>query len=94
MAGTLYADVPFGLRQLKLNPGFGAVTIPSLALASGKHFQLLDAIRLRGLSAKDPSQLATIQQAGDFFIVGSYNSREAAFTHADQRARSEATLAF
>ena len=57
------ADVSYGLRQLKLNPGFAAAAILSLALGIGANtaiFQLLDAIRLRGLPVMDPWQLATI----------------------------------
>jgi hypothetical protein len=45
----LASDVPYRLRQLKLNPGFTAVAVLSLALGIGANtaiFQLLDAIRL------------------------------------------------
>jgi predicted permease len=82
------ADLSYGLRQLKLNPGFAAVAVLSLALGIGANtaiFQLLDAIRLRGLPVKDPWQLATIARGGnpgDFFTAGSYSSREEAFTYA------------
>ncbi len=95
------ADFLYGLRQLRLNPGFGTVAILSLALGIGANtaiFQLLDAIRLRGLPVKDPAQLVTIERGGkpdDFFIAGSYSSREQAFSYAqmselqkDQRAFS------
>jgi predicted permease len=82
------ADLSYGLRQLKLNPGFAAVAILSLGLGIGANtaiFQLLDAIRLHGLPVKDPGQLATIARGGkpdDFFTAGSYSSREEAFTYA------------
>jgi putative ABC transport system permease protein len=82
------ADVSYGLRQFKINPGFAAAAILSLALGIGANtaiFQLLDAIRLRGLPVMDPWQLATISAAGnrgDFFSAGSYSSREEAFTYA------------
>ncbi|MGA8598633.1 MAG: ABC transporter permease [Bryobacteraceae bacterium] len=81
------ADISYGLRQLKLNPGFASVAVLSLALGIGANtaiFQLLDAIRLRGLAVKDPWQLVTIARAGnegDFFTAGSYSSREQAFTY-------------
>ncbi len=94
-----WADFLYGLRQLRLNPGFATVAILSLALGIGANtaiFQLLDAIRLRGLPVKDPQQLATIERGGkpdDFFIAGSYSSRKQAFSYAqmaelqkDQRA--------
>ena len=84
------ADFLYGLRQLKLNPGFAAVAVLSLALGIGANtaiFQLLDAIRLRGLPVKDPGQLATINRAGsDFFTAGSYSSRDEAFTYAQMEA--------
>jgi putative ABC transport system permease protein len=82
------ADIFYAFRQLKLNPGFTAVAVLSLALGIGANtaiFQLLDAIRLRGLPVKDPWQLATIARGGnrgDFFTAGSYTSREEAFTYA------------
>ena len=97
-----YADFLYGLRQLRLNPGFATVAILSLALGIGANtaiFQLLDAIRLRGLPVKDPSQLVTIERGGkpdDFFTAGSYSSREQAFSYPqmaelwkEQRAFSE-----
>jgi putative ABC transport system permease protein len=95
------ADVAYGVRQLKLNPGFAAVAILSLGLGIGANtaiFELLDAIRLRGLPVKDPSQLVTVVRGNgdDFFVAGSYSSREQAFTYAqmqelrkDQHAFSE-----
>jgi putative ABC transport system permease protein len=94
---SAYVDVAFGLRQLKLNPGFAAVAILSLALGIGANtaiFQLLDAIRLRGLPVKDPWQLATIDQTGDYFIAGSYNSRDPAFSYAQMEALRKHQQAF
>src|SRR6185437_700000 len=94
------ADLSYGLRQLKLNPGFTAVAVLSLALGIGANtaiFQLLDAIRLRGLPVKDPSQLVTIARGGndgDFFTAGSYASREQAFTYAQMEALRKHQQAF
>jgi predicted permease len=82
---ALRADFVYALRQVRFNPGFAAVAILSLALGIGANtaiFQLLDAIRLRGLPVQHPEQLATIQRSGSFFTAGSYNSREEAFTYA------------
>jgi putative ABC transport system permease protein len=81
------ADFAYALRQLKLNPGFAAVAVLSLALGIGANtaiFQLLDAIRLRGLPVKDPWQLAAITRVNprDYYIAGSYSSREEAYTYA------------
>ncbi len=94
---TAWADFAYGLRQLKLNPGFAAVAILSLALGIGANtaiFQLLDAIRLRGLPVKDPWRLATIARAPDFFTDGAYYSREEAFTYAQMEALRRRQQAF
>ncbi len=94
------ADVSYGLRQLRLNPGFAAVAVLSLALGIGANtaiFQVLDAIRLRGLPVKDASQLATIARGGnrgDFFTAGSYSSREEAFTFAQLEELAKRQQAF
>jgi hypothetical protein len=64
------ADFLYGLRQLKLSPGFTAVAIVSLALGIGANsaiFQLVDAIRLKTLPVEKPEELAAI----DFEKVGS-----------------------
>jgi putative ABC transport system permease protein len=91
------ADFAYGLRQLKLNPGFTSVAVLSLALGIGANtaiFQLLDAIQLRGLPVKDPWQLATIERAKDFYTAGWYSSREEAFTYAQMDALRHHTQAF
>ncbi|MFL6306080.1 MAG: ADOP family duplicated permease [Candidatus Sulfotelmatobacter sp.] len=91
------ADLAYGLRQLKLNPGFATVAILSLALGIGANtaiFQLLDAIRLRGLPVKDPWQLATIAREKDFFTSGWYASREEAFTYAQMESLRQHQHAF
>ncbi|HEY3936770.1 MAG TPA: ABC transporter permease [Bryobacteraceae bacterium] len=92
------ADLSYGLRQLKLNPGFAAVAVLSLALGIGANtaiFQLLDTIRLRGLPVKDAWQLATIVRDGNnFFTAGSYSSREEAFTHAQMEELGKQQQAF
>lgn len=97
---TARADISYGLRQLRLNPGFAAVAVLSLALGIGANtaiFHLLDAIRLRGLPVKDPWQLVTIARAGnegDFFTAGSYSSREQAFTYAQMEELRKHQQAF
>lgn len=93
------ADVLYGLRQFKLNPGFTSVAVLSLSLGIGANtaiFQLLDAIRLRGLPVKDPGQLVTIARDNpeQFFTAGSYSSREEAFTYAQMEELGKQQQAF
>src|SRR6202030_2287956 len=93
-------DLRFGARLLFSSPTFTAAAILSLALGIGANtaiFQLLDAIRLRGLPVKDPWQLATIARGGnpgDFFTAGSYSSREEAFTYAQMEELRKHQQAF
>ena len=52
---SLGQDLRYGARILRLNPGFAAVAILSLALGVGANsaiFQLLDAVRLRLLPVR------------------------------------------
>ncbi len=60
LLGELIADGRYGLRQLRRNPGFTAVAIITLALGIGANtaiFSLIDAVILRSLPVRDPSQL-------------------------------------
>src|SRR6201990_1831907 len=61
---TLWQDLRYGARLLRLNPGFTIVAVLSLALGIGANtaiFQLLDAVRLRTLPVKNPGELAEIR---------------------------------
>src|SRR5690242_10982331 len=61
---ALWQDVRYGLRVLRLNPGFTTVCVLSLALGIGANtaiFQLIDAVRMRVLPVKDPQELAVIR---------------------------------
>ena len=79
-------DLRYGLRLLRLNPGFAIVAILSLALGIGANtaiFQLLDAVRLRNLPVKDPQELAVVRinnaTAGR---TGSFNGYHSDLTNA------------
>lgn len=57
-------DVMYSLRQLRLNPGFAAAAILSLALGIGANaaiFQLLNAVRLRVLPVERPQEIVEIR---------------------------------
>jgi predicted permease len=61
---TLWQDIRYGLRLLRLNPTFTVVAILSLALGTGANtavFQLVDAVRLRTLPVAAPEQLVEVR---------------------------------
>ena len=60
---TIWQDLRYGARLLRLNPTFAIVAILTLALGTGANaaiFQLVDAVRLRMLPVKDAQQLVEI----------------------------------
>lgn len=80
---TIRADIRYGARQLRLNPGFASIAILSLALGIGANtamFQLINAIRLKTLPVKDPQELALIVFGEGSRRGGWWSSRSAEFT--------------
>jgi putative ABC transport system permease protein len=60
---TLWQDLRYAIRVLRLNPGFAAVAVLSLGLGIGANtaiFQLIDAVRLRTLPVADPGALVDL----------------------------------
>jgi putative ABC transport system permease protein len=81
--GTLWQDLRYGLRLLRLNPGFTAVAVLSLALGIGANtaiFQLIDAIRLRTIPAKNPRELAIVRIVDRSWNSGNFSSNYAELT--------------
>ena len=83
--GTAGQDLRFGARQLRLNPGFTAVAVLSLALGIGANtaiFQLVEAVRLRTLPVVKPQELASIDFAPGSLRSGWFSTRSARLTYA------------
>ena len=79
------ADFVYGLRQLRLNPGFAAIAILSLALGIGANaaiLQLVSAIRLKVLPVENPQELVSIDFTKDATRPGSWFNGNAAATSA------------
>jgi putative ABC transport system permease protein len=83
--GTLFNDLRFGLRQLRLNPTFTVVAVLSLALGIGANtaiFQLIEAVRMRTLPIEKPQEMAYLDFAKGSMRSGWGSSRSARFTYA------------
>jgi putative ABC transport system permease protein len=78
------ADVVYGARQLRLNPGFAAMAILSLALGIGANtaiFQLVNAVRFKLLPVQAPRELVSVGFEPGAMQAGSWSSRGAALTY-------------
>src|SRR5689334_9223896 len=81
---ALWQDLRHAMRLLRLNPGFTAVALLSLALGIGANtaiFQLLDAVRLRMLPVKNPQELLEVRiDASQHGRSGSFVNEHAQIT--------------
>jgi putative ABC transport system permease protein len=83
-AGTIWQDLRYGARLLRLNPVFTLVATLSLALGIGANtaiFQLLDAVRLRTLPVRNPQELAEVKIADRSWGSGNFSSRHPELTN-------------
>jgi putative ABC transport system permease protein len=83
---SVWQDLRYAARMLRMNPGFFAIATISLALGIGANtaiFQLLDAVRLRLLPVENPQQLAELQIAkNEHCCSGNFSDRRPMFTFA------------
>jgi putative ABC transport system permease protein len=82
---SLAQDLRYGLRLLRLNPGFTAIVVLSLALGTGANtaiFQLIDSLRLRTLPVAEPEQLANVRILDRSWGSGRVHGRYADITNA------------
>jgi len=94
---TIWKDLRYGARLLRVNPGFASVAILSLALGIGANtaiFQLVDAIRLRTIPVKNPQELAVVRIADRSWASGSFSSRYSALTNSQWELIRERQQAF
>ncbi len=81
---TFAQDLRYGLRQLRSNSGFAIAAVLTLALGIGANaaiFQLIDAVRLRTVPAKDPHALAIVHLEFNHWRSGNVNGPYAEFTY-------------
>ncbi len=82
---TVWSDLRFGARLLRLNPVFAGAAILSLALGIGANtaiFQLLDAVRLRTLPVKDAQEIARVAIDQRNGASGTFSTRYPDLTYA------------
>jgi putative ABC transport system permease protein len=95
---TIWQDLRYGARLLRLNPTFAVVAILTLALGTGANaaiFQLVDAVRLRMLPVKDAQQLVEINiDTNGKGRTGRFISRRPLMTEPLWRAVRERQQAF
>jgi putative ABC transport system permease protein len=77
-------DLKYAARLLRLNKGFAAIAILSLALGFGANtaiFELLNALRLRPLPVSHPEQLARVRIENDSGVTGGFEGRHPNLTN-------------
>src|SRR5438045_4798602 len=80
---SLWKDLRYGFRALRLSPGFTSVAVFTLALGIGANtaiFQLIDSVRLHTIPVKNPQQLGTIRIADRHWGSGQFSSQYSQLT--------------
>lgn len=81
---SAWQDLAYAARTFRLNKGFFAVAMLSLALGIGANtaiFQLLDAVRLRALPVSRADQLAELKiSKNEHCCSGNFSDRHSDFT--------------
>ena len=83
---TIWQDLRYAVRQMKLSPGFFVVAALSLALGIGANtaiFQLIDAVRIRLLPVRAPEELVEVRvpPKTDHCCSGNFSDREPRLTY-------------
>lgn len=84
MVESVWKDLQYAVRMMRLSPGFSLVAILSLALGIGANtaiFQLLNSLRLRSLPVERPQELVEVRIAERRSYSGSFNGRHSNFTN-------------
>jgi predicted permease len=72
-----FEDIRYGFRSMLRSPALTAVALLSLALGIGANtaiFSFLDAVMLRSLPVRDPSQLVLLGKGDDYGMTDDYGS--------------------
>jgi len=84
MVESVWKDLRYALRMMRLNPGFSLVAILSLALGIGANtaiFQLLNSVRLRSLPVERPQELVEVRIADRRSYSGNFDGRRSDFSN-------------
>lgn len=85
MIESVWHDLRYAIRLLRLDLGFTSVAVLSLALGIGANtalFHLLDAVRLRSLPVKNPQELAEVKISDKSrCCAGNFSNRRATLTY-------------